>query len=105
MYRDVAVKLIERAPEIARELMEPSRHIDSIRILDVKGLGGDGNGEAGPQDPIGRVYQAMIGTGAALPLIKELLSFAQKSGLADQLEEALPGLKNVVELRQAGDTS
>lgn len=105
VYRDVAVKLIERAPEIARELMEPSRHIDSIRILDVKGLGGDGNGEAGPQDPIGRVYQAMIGTGAALPLIKELLSFAQKSGLADQLEEALPGLKNVVELRQAGDTS
>lgn len=103
VYRDVLLRLIERAPEITRELMEPSRHIDSIRVLDVKGLtGGNGAPDGGGVDPISRVYQALLGSGAALPLLRELLSFAQQSGLAEQVEQALPGLRNVVSMRQRG---
>jgi uncharacterized membrane protein YqiK len=96
LYRDVATKLIERLPEIVKEAMEPARHIDSIRVLDVKGLGGAGDGEAGPVDPIGRVYQALLGTGAALPLLKELLDFGDRSGLLEKLRESAPEVASAV---------
>lgn len=92
IYRQVAMQLIEKMPEIARELMEPARHIDSIRVLDVNGLGGGAESGAGDGDPVRRVYSALLGTGAALPLLKELLSYAGESGMLDTLGEHLPGL-------------
>lgn len=113
IYRDVALRLIERMPEITRELMEPARHIDSIRVLDVNGLGGgaaDGAGGDGARasDPVRRVYDALIGTGAALPIIRELLTFGRDGGALEQLGETFPELKNLVELskaREARDAS
>jgi flotillin len=101
IYRDVALQLIERLPEIAREVMEPARHIDSIRVLDVNGLGGGGSGEGRPADPIQRVYEALLGTGAALPILRELLGFGQSSEWVEKLAESFPDLKNVLELRKA----
>jgi flotillin len=105
IYRDVALRLIERLPEIAREMMEPARHIDSIRVLDVNGLGGGGDGDGRPSDPIQRVYEALLGTGAALPIVRELLSFGQGSEWVEKLGEHLPDLKNVLELRKAEKAS
>jgi uncharacterized membrane protein YqiK len=106
IYRDVALKLIERLPEIAKEAMEPARHIDSIRILDVNGLGGAGAGADGaPADPVARVYQALLGTGAALPLLREMLSFGRAGELLEKLGETFPELKNVVALRRPGATA
>jgi uncharacterized membrane protein YqiK len=97
IYRDVALRLLERMPEIARELMEPARHIDSIRVLDVAGLGGATDGAApGGADPIRRVFEALLGTGAALPLLRELLAFAKDAGAAEKLEEAIPGSSRVL---------
>jgi uncharacterized membrane protein YqiK len=87
------------------EAMEPASHIDSIRVLDVKGLGGGGNGSDAPSDPVRRVYEALLGTGAALPLLRELLRFGQGSGVVEKLEESFPELKNLVELRSARDAS
>ena len=101
VYRDVALKLIERLPEITREAMEPARHIDSIRVMDVNGLTGSGGADGG-QDPIGRVYQALLGTGAALPIVRELLSFSGGSDVLDKLGETFPELKNVIDLRRSG---
>lgn len=100
IYREVALKLIEHLPEIARELMEPARHIDSIRVLDVAGLTGGANGaaEGAGADPIQRVYTALLGTGAALPIIRELMNFARDQGLTEKLGESLPELKNVFDL-------
>jgi uncharacterized membrane protein YqiK len=106
IYRDVALRLIENLPEIAREVMEPARHIDSIRVLDVNGLGGgEGAANGSASDPIQRVYQALIGTGAALPIIRELLSFGEGSGAIEKLGETFPELKNLVELRKAREAS
>jgi uncharacterized membrane protein YqiK len=105
LYRDVALRLIERMPEIARELMEPARHIDSIRVLDVKGLTGTGDGESGVADPIRRVYEALLGTGVALPLLRELLNFAQGEKALERLEAAFPGLKPLVERSRSRSTS
>ena len=105
IYRDVVLKLIENLPEIAREVMEPARHIDSIRVLDVNGLGGgaDGNGKAA--DPVSRVYEALIGTGAALPIIRELMSFGAANGAMEKLGETFPELKNLVDLRKSREAS
>lgn len=106
VYRDVALRLIERLPEIAREAMEPARHIDSIRVLDVKGLTGDGRGDGtAPGDPVARVYSALLGTGAALPLLRELLAFGSSSGMLEKLGETFPELKNVVDLRKRPEAS
>ncbi|UCE87839.1 MAG: flotillin [Deltaproteobacteria bacterium] len=106
IYRDVALRLIENLPEIAREVMEPARHIDSIRVLDVNGLaGGDGSANGGASDPIQRVYQALIGTGAALPIIRELLSFGEGSAAIEKLGETFPELKNLVELRKTREAA
>lgn len=91
LVRDVALRLIEHFPQIAKELMEPARHIDSIRVLDVNGLraGADGDAaEAG--DPIRRVYDALLGTGVALPLLRELLAFGRDSGVLERMEESMP---------------
>ncbi len=105
IYRDIATHLIERLPEIAREMMEPARHIDSIRILDVNGLAGGASGDASGGDPIQRVFQALLGTGAALPIVRELLNFGDKSGMIEKLGEEFPELKNLVELRKTKDAS
>jgi uncharacterized membrane protein YqiK len=105
IYREVALRLVEQMPEIARELMEPARHIDSIRVLDVAGFGGGGTngGTSTDGDAVRKVFEALLGTGAALPLLKELLSFAGSSGLSEKLEDALPGAGRV--LRSVGGTT
>jgi uncharacterized membrane protein YqiK len=107
IYREIALRLIEQFPQIARELMEPARHIDSIRVLDVNGLRGDGAGEAGDgADPAGRVFEALLGTGAALPLLRELLAFGRDRGLLEGLEESLPGqVRRLVKRRPEATSS
>jgi uncharacterized membrane protein YqiK len=106
LYREVALRLVERLPEIARELVEPARHIDSIRVLDVKGLPGAGGGAGdGAGDPVRRVFEALLGTGAALPILRELLHFGSELGVVEKLTESLPELKNVVKLRQPPEAS
>lgn len=100
IYRDVAMRLIEQMPEIAREVMEPARHIDSIKVLDVKGLSGGADGEAGASsDPVRRVYEALLGTGAALPLLREILSFGG-NGVLEKVGETFPELKSLAEARR-----
>ena len=100
IYRDVAMRLIEQMPEIAREVMEPARHIDSIKVLDVKGLSGGADGQAGASsDPVRRVYEALLGTGAALPLLREILSFGG-NGVLEKVGETFPELKSLAEARR-----
>src|SRR5262245_27821303 len=92
IQREVWLRLIDRLPELAKELMEPARHIDSIRVLDVNGLGArpaDG-APAAAGEPVQRVFEALLGAGAAMPLLRELLRFGEQTGLLDKLGEGLP---------------
>ncbi|MFA0759666.1 MAG: hypothetical protein NOOUEUKL_002347, partial [Candidatus Fervidibacter sp.] len=90
VWKDVLLQLIEQAPAIAKELMAPAEKIESIRILDVQGLGAVGNSGAGG-GTIERVLSAILSSGAVLPVLWELLQFAgtdpQKlvSALAERL--------------------
>jgi flotillin len=72
LYHDVAKALIDRAPEIAAELMAPAKQIQSIRVLDINGLGTDGGEASGA----GSVINAFLRSSAALPLLREILDFA-----------------------------
>ncbi|GIX49658.1 MAG: flotillin [Candidatus Tectimicrobiota bacterium] len=94
--RDLLLALIERAPQLVAELMAPAKQIDSIRILDVGGW--RANGAAGETSAVDRVIAGVLGAGAALPLLKELLDFArlEPAQLLQRLAEQLPGLREAL---------
>lgn len=94
--RDILVELIQRAPQIVGELMAPAKQIESIKILDVKGLGG--GGDAAAQGSVERVIQSFLSAGAALPLLREFLDFAkvEPEALVQQLAEKLPVVKELL---------
>jgi uncharacterized membrane protein YqiK len=100
IYRDVAKALIERAPEIAAELMAPAKQIQSIRVLDINGLGGNG-GTADSSGVVG-VINAFLRSGAVLPLLRELLDFAgvDREKAVQKLSERVPVLREV--MRESG---
>jgi hypothetical protein len=50
-----------------------------------------------------RVFEALLGTGAALPLLTELLTFAGKTGLDEKLEDALPGVSRFLNTAAGAD--
>lgn len=94
--RDILVELIQKAPQIVGELMAPAKQIESIRILDVKGLGG--GGDTGPQGSVDRVIHSFLSAGAAIPLLRELLEFSrlEPQELVRQLAEKLPAVKGLL---------
>jgi flotillin len=105
LLRDVAVKALDVLPAVARELMTPARAISEIKILQLQGGPGSGgaNGESG--GALGNVASPVLKTileaGAAYPLMREMMSFAQVDGqaLADKARSFLGTLP--AELRQA----
>ncbi|MGZ6092035.1 MAG: flotillin domain-containing protein [Polyangiales bacterium] len=94
VLRDVAIQAIQHAPALARELMEPARHISEIKVLQTGGVGSaNGNGVMGSTSPIMRT---LLEAGAAYPMLKELMAFAQTqpetAKLAEKAKELLGGL-------------
>jgi flotillin len=97
---EVARVLAERAPEIVRELMEPARHIESIRILDMpQPVAGDGAANGSPEGPWSRIASHVVTAGMVLPVLKELLGFAKvgSSEFVRGLATQFPGLQRLLE--------
>jgi uncharacterized membrane protein YqiK len=75
----VKLKLIERLPEIIRESVRPMEHIDSIKIVDINGMGNMNgftgeNGQAGSAKSLpDQVVDAGLRHQAMKPLIGNLL--------------------------------
>ncbi len=92
--RDITLELISKSPEILSELMSPAKHIDSIRVINVDGLGGNG----GSQTAVDGVMGAILKAGAAFPLLKELLDFSRID--ADSLKRAVSEMPGIRELRR-----
>jgi len=74
IVRDVLLNLIQQAPSIARELMEPARHIESLRIVDLNAPFISPNGAS--SGTAERLLETILRSGAVLPLLKELLQVA-----------------------------
>ncbi len=99
ILRDLVMRLLEQAPGITRELMEPARHIDSIKILDMgSGFGGpvQENGPAGKT--MGSLMAGLLNTGMALPLLREVLDFSKvdTEAIVSKVLEQVPQLKELV---------
>ncbi len=105
LLRDVAVKALDVLPSVTRELMTPARAISEIKVLQLQG-GPGSSGTAGENgnSPLGNVASPVLKTileaGAAYPLLREMMSFAQvdTQGLADKARSFLNTLP--AELRQ-----
>jgi uncharacterized membrane protein YqiK len=80
VLRDVAVKALDVLPDVTRELMSPAQHISEIKILQLQGGPGQGGDSASQQPAMGAaspVLKTILEAGAAYPLLRELMSFAQ----------------------------
>ena len=73
VIQDVTKHAIDALPEIARELMAPAHSIKEIKVLHTTGNGQGGMGPMGAMSP---VVKTLLDAGAAYPLMKELLGFA-----------------------------
>jgi uncharacterized membrane protein YqiK len=95
IVREIAKTLIERAPQIVAELMAPAKQIQSIRVLDVRGLAADG---AVPDNGVSGVINAFLRSGSALPLLREILDFAgiDREKAVEKIVERVPVLREVL---------
>ena len=85
LMRDIAVKALEVMPSVTRELMQPAKAISEIKVLQLQGANGfstsgDGhaNGNGSPMfGSASPILKTILEAGAAYPLLREMLSFAQ----------------------------
>lgn len=101
LMRDVAVKALEIAPDLARELMLPAQKITEIKVLQTNGLfpgaANGGAGEGGAHGAVGvmsPILKTLMEAGAAYPLMRELMTFGKVDGqmLSDKAREAIVSL-------------
>ncbi len=78
VLRDVMLKALDIAPELARELMAPAKAITEIKVLQT-GMGGQGGQNGGPPalGVMSPVLKTIMEAGAAYPLMRELMNFSQ----------------------------
>jgi uncharacterized membrane protein YqiK len=110
LMRDVALKALDVLPELARELMTPAKAISEIKVLQVgSGMNGGSNGDGkaggnafGVASP---VLKTVLEAGAAYPLLREMMSFAQVDSdkLADKARGFLSTLPAEVKTAIEGD--
>lgn len=92
LLREALLKGLEVAPQVARELMEPAKAIREIRVLQTSGMGGATNGNgAGALGTMSPILKTVLEAGAAYPLLKELMSFADvdKAKLTGKAQELI----------------
>ncbi len=105
LLQETALKLIDRSPEMIRELMKPAEKISDIKILNVTGTGlngggggangHDGAGGGASSSIVGKVVVSLLQAGAVYPLFKELLRFAnEKTSVAELASQAVDAVKS-----------
>jgi uncharacterized membrane protein YqiK len=90
LLQEPVMALVENLPEIAERLMKPAEKIESIRVLD---MGGQGNGPGGASSTTSKITNAILGAGAAMPIMKEFLNFSgvDAEKLIQKAADYLPG--------------
>jgi flotillin len=98
LLRDVAVKALEVLPSVTRELMTPAHAIREIKVLQMNGTSGGGDGagasQGGAFGAASPVLKTVLEAGAAFPLLRELMQFAQvdTGRIADSARKMLTAL-------------
>jgi uncharacterized membrane protein YqiK len=95
MLQETALRLLEAAPSIVRELVKPAEKIAEIKVLNIAGMGqGNGHGDgAGANASLGNVLgpvaKTIVEASAVMPLVKEMLKFADVDGIKQAVVGAL----------------
>jgi uncharacterized membrane protein YqiK len=94
LLQETALAFIQSAPEIIRELVKPAEKITEMKVLQLGGFqpgaqGSNGDVGMGPLlgNALGPLAKTLLDTSAMMPVVKELMKFADAKGLA----EILPG--------------
>ncbi|MFO0561102.1 MAG: flotillin domain-containing protein [Polyangiales bacterium] len=110
LLKDVAMKAIEVLPEVTKELMTPAKAISEIKVLQMSGGPGssanaDGTPSAGPFGAASPVLKTVLEAGAAFPLLRELMQFAQvdTNKLADSARKLVGALPDELKKIAAED--
>jgi flotillin len=85
VMRDVALRALETMPSLARELMAPANHISEIRVLQT----GNGSSNGQPMGMASPIIKTILEAGAAYPMVKELMQFAQSEKLPEKAKGML----------------
>jgi len=110
LIQEVVLRLIETSPTLVRELMKPAEKISDIKILNVTGGGGAGgsSSEGNNGSITGKLLDSLLQAGAAYPMFKEMLKFANvdlekqsASEVAGKVVEQLKSLAAKGETREA----
>jgi len=104
VMRDILLKALEVAPEVTRELMSPAKAISEIKVLQTNGVGGQqgvaASGTAPALGAMSPVLKTILEAGAAYPLMRELMSFAQvdHNKLGEKAKAAIGELTNELQI-------
>lgn len=111
LVQEAALKLLDQAPEIVRELMKPAEKISEIKVLNLagggfngNGGGAGGNGTHGEGSLVGKIVGSVLEAGAAYPLLKEMLKFAQVDLEQTSVQELVTKAADVVKTAAAPQT-
>jgi len=109
LLRDVAVKALSIAPDLARELMLPAQKITEIKVLQANGLFGGSGADGGHGSGMGAIgamspiMKTIMEAGAAYPLVRELMAFGKVDGqdlgnkVRELIGQASPELTRLLE--------
>src|SRR5467141_964994 len=90
--QETALRLLEVAPSLVRELVKPAERIGEIKVLQ---LGGGGNGAGNqPQLPLlgnalGPMMQTILQSSVMIPAMKELMKFVDMNAVAGAVSQAV----------------
>ena len=104
VMRDIMLKALEIAPEVTRELMSPAKAISEIKVLQTNGVGGQqgvaASGTAPALGAMSPVLKTILEAGAAYPLMRELMSFAQvdHNKIGEKAKAAIGELTNELQI-------
>jgi uncharacterized membrane protein YqiK len=99
LFKEGLVEVSHILPDVVREAMKPAEKISDIRVLHVGGMGAEGGSGYGANS----VVNAFLQAGAAYPMFREMLKFADvdsKKGIVDLLRRAarqIPALKDILD--------
>jgi uncharacterized membrane protein YqiK len=115
LLQETAMKLLEIAPAVIRELVKPAERISEIKVLQLSGMGAAPVTGTQPQasllgGALGPMMQTMLQTSALMPALKEMMRFVDPEKMTAALERtvkavdpqritppALPAIENGVQ--------
>jgi len=90
--KETALRLLEVAPSLVRELVKPAERIGEIKVLQLGGVGNGGGTQ--PHLPLlgnalGPMMQTILQSSVMMPAMKELMKFVDMNAVAGAVSQAV----------------